>query len=241
MDWVWVVGGLLILMLVIVAGAIIYEKRKARQRQEDMQAAAEEMGLEFIPKGDDAFSERVSRFKLFNKGHDRKILNIVLGETEHFELTIFDYHYTTGGGEHQQRHRRAVALMESPELKVPAFTMRPEGMFDKLGAVLGLQDIDFKSHPVFSTKYLLKGDDEQQIRDFFDDSILSLMEKKQKLCVEAVPGKMIVYYANRPPRADQLKSLFAEALEIYSVFDERAKSMPKQTQDASNANYRSSS
>jgi hypothetical protein len=202
---------------------VIHERRKNRLRREHLQAAAETMGLGFVPQADDAFWNRVAPFKLFNRGRDRKILNIVQGETDEFELTIFDYHYTTGGGEHQQRHRRVVTLMESNELRIPSFTMRPESMFDRLGSVLGMQDIDFSTHPTFSKMYLLKGEDEQGIREFFDDSILSLMERKEKLCIEAVPGKMIAYSSNRPPSPDQLKSLFAEALEVFGVFDDRCK------------------
>ena len=219
------ISGLVVLTLAIVAASTLHEKKKNRMREDNLQAVAEEMGLKFVSRADEEFQHRVSDFKLFNKGHRRKILNIVVGETDDFDLTIFDYHYTTGGGQHQQRHKRCVALMESPTLTVPVFTMRPESMFDKLGSIVGLQDIDFDDHPEFSNLYLLKGDDEQQIRDFMDDSILTLMANKKKLCVEANPGRIIVYYSNRPPKADQLKSLFAEALEIFGAFDDRLREM----------------
>ena len=232
-----VIGGI----IAAVGAIIVYARHAAKKRREAIIEHAEVMGLTFFPDGDPNLLERLSLFKLFNQGHGRKMMNLIQGDSGEVKIAIFDYQYTTGGGKNQQTHLQSIVALQSYKLLCPDFTMRPERMFDKLGAVLGLQDIDFKSNPAFSTMYLLKGDDEQQIRDFFDDGILSVMEKKQKLCVEAVPKKMIVYYANRPPRADQLKSLFAEALEIYSVFDERAKSMPKQTQDASNANHRFSS
>jgi hypothetical protein len=220
-----VISFLAVLTIGIVFVALWVERQKRRRRKEDLRAAADAMGLEFMPTADDRFARRVAPFRLFNKGHDRKILNIVVGQTDEFELTIFDYHYTTGGGEHQQRHRRSVTLMESPELRVPAFSLRPESVFDKLGAVLGLQDIDFDSHPVFSKNYLLKGEDEAQIREFFNDALLVILEQKEKICMEAVPGRMICYYPNRPPSPDQLKSSFAEALQIFNVFAERARSL----------------
>lgn len=221
-----------VIIVVLILGAAVFAfflilgTRRDKKRQEDVQNLAEEMGLAFQPTAEENFQERVALFKLFKKGHSQQILNIVVGEVPDLEIVIFDYHYSVGRGKQQQHHRHTVALIESRELAIPAFTLRPESVFDKLGAIIGMQDIDFDSHPLFSKMFLLKGDDEAEIREFFDDSILNLMQGKPKVCVEATHGKMIVYYGSKPPKADQLKSLFAEALEVHSVFAERAQILP---------------
>lgn len=218
--------GVMVLAAAMFAFFLILGTRRDKKRKEDVQNLAEGMGLVYHPKADDNFQNRVAAFKLFNKGHSQQILNVVVGEVADLEIVIFDYHYSIGSGKQKQHHRRTIALIESAELVIPAFTLRPENVFDKLGSIIGLQDIDFDSHPLFSKMFLLKGNDEPQIREFFDDSILTLMQRKPKICVEALYGKMIVYYGSKPPQADQLKSLFAEALEIHGVFADRAQAAP---------------
>lgn len=217
---------LVLISLGLVGLVVIWQRHRERLRREDIEAAADAMGLAFQAVGDAGFEKRVSLFNLFNKGHSKKILNIVIGEVPDLEIVIFDYHYTVGSGKNQKNHRRSVALIESQDLKVPAFTIRPENMFDKLGAIIGLQDIDFDTHPLFSKMFLLKGENETQIREFFNDPVLTMLEKKPKVCVEASSGKMIFYYATKPPKENQVKAMFSEALEVHTILADRARECP---------------
>jgi len=218
---------LVLITLAIISWAVLWQKRRDRLRREDIQTTAEALGLAFQPVGDAAFQNRVALFNLFDKGHSKKILNIVVGEVPDLEIVIFDYHYSVGAGKNQRNYRRAVALIESADLNVPVFTIRPENMFDRLGSIIGLQDIDFVSHPLFSKMFLLKGENEVEIREFFNDSVLSLLEKKPKVCIEASSGKMIFYYATKPPKDNQVRALFSEALEVHTVLADRAQECPK--------------
>ena len=218
--------GLIVIISTAVGLAFYLDRRRTRKRQEDIRTAAEAMGLEFQAFADPAFENRVAMFNLFDKGHSKKILNIVVGEVPDFEIVVFDYHYSVGRGKNQKNHRRAVALIESTNLYVPAFTLRPESMFDRLGSIFGLQDIDFDSHPLFSKMFVLKGENEAQVREFFDDSVLSLLQKKPKVCLEANEGRMILYYAVKPPKENQVKALFSEALEVHTILADRARECP---------------
>jgi hypothetical protein len=46
---------------------------------------------------------------------------------------------------------------------MPHFALRPEKAWHKIGSWFGHQDIDFDSHPRFSSTYLLRGGDESAI------------------------------------------------------------------------------
>lgn len=56
---------------------------------------------------------------------------------------------------------------------------RPEHTFHKIISAFGYQDIDFGNRPTFSSKYLLRGPDEQGIRNLFIDALLGFYEMNE--------------------------------------------------------------
>ena len=74
--------------------------------------------------------------------------------------------------------------MESDELRLPSFSLKPEGFLHRLVASLGLQDINFDTHPEFSRMYQLQGSDEESVRELFQPGVLEYFEQHKGLCVE---------------------------------------------------------
>ncbi len=205
-----IIGGVIALVLVGIGVSMWQEKK----RREQLELLAEELGLVFQPDGDTQFQKQVSSFALFGQGGGRKFNNLIFGETDEVRIALFDYQFTTGSGKQKQTHRQTVASLQSPSLQCPQFTMRPEGMFDKIGGVFGMQDIDFESHPEFSNMFLLKGD-ETQIREFFTPAVLSFFETQKGISVEARPGALIFYRARTRVKPADMKNLLTQAYEIF--------------------------
>jgi hypothetical protein len=205
-----IIGGVIAVVLVGIGAAMWYEKK----RREELASLAEELGLAFQPEGDAQLHRQVGTFALFSQGGARKINNLILGETDEVKIALFDYQFTTGSGKQKQTHRQTVASLQSPSLKCPPFSMRPEGMFDKIGGAFGMQDIDFESHPLFSSMFLLKGD-ETQVRKFFTPEVLSFFETQKGISVEARPGALIFYRARTRVKPAEMKNLLAQAYEIF--------------------------
>lgn len=181
----------------IIALIIFLVVRHEKKRTEEFQGVAAELGLPFHPKGDASLLERLKDFHLFSQGHSKKMRNLLYGEIEGGEVALFGYQYTTGGGNSSQTHRQNVVYFSSPSLDLPRFALRPEHLFHKIGAVLGYEDIDFDSHEHFSKSYLLKGDDETEIRNTFSDAILSYFENQTGTCTEAGGDQLIFYRAGK--------------------------------------------
>ncbi len=78
--------------------------------------------------------------------------------------------------------------------------------------VFGLQDIDFDTHPDFSKRYLLKGDDESEIRKLFRLDTLSFYESHGKLSTEAAGHQLIHYHANRRVPPEKLSEFIREGV-----------------------------
>ena len=103
--------------------------------------------------------------------------------------------------------------------------MRSENIFDKIGGALGFQDIDFESHPTFSSMFVLKGDNEPAIRDFFTPEILEFFETKKGISVEAnLGGSLMFYRPNTRRKPAELRDLLEQAYQIFGMMiDQKVK------------------
>ena len=208
--------GMVIGIIAIVVVTIIIARHFEKKRTEALLKAAEEMGLTFAEDHDNSVHSKVSGFTVFNKGHSRKMKNVIKGVTDEVEIAIFDYQYTTGSGKHQNTYKYSIASLHSPLLSCPHFTMRPEGLFDKVGGALGFQDIDFDTHPNFSRMFVLKGQDEEGVRKYFGPTVLEFFESRKNVTLEAKPGSLI-FHVGRRVKPENLKDLLEDAYQIFGV------------------------
>ena len=141
-----------------------------------------------------------NQLHLFSKGIRRVIWNEMSRHSDEFELVMMDYRYSSSGEKNRRTYRQTVVMLESKEFDFPAFEIRPENIFHKIASVVGYKDIDFKEHPLFSKKYLLRGAEEEQIRNLMGTGLLEFLESQKGVSMEC-DGTRIIYY-----RFDQLVS-----------------------------------
>jgi len=214
--WIFLVG-------LIVAGVSLAWSSYARRRRIELtKAAANDLGLAFFLNGDAGLVRELGCFELFSQGRHRHITNMIYGDAGNVKVGIFDYRYTTGHGKHKRTTRQSVAYIHSPELALPDFTLRPENVFHKIGSVMGFDDIDFESHPKFSSAYLLQGSNEEQIRSTFSGKVLSHLESHSGICVEGNGQRLIYYRSRRLVAPGDLRALMEEGFAIFGLFREGA-------------------
>jgi hypothetical protein len=209
-----IVVGVLALIGTIVVIAIKIEKK----RSEALQAAAERMKFTFSRKGDPDLLDRLKGLHLFSQGHSKKITNVLMGKAGALDVAVFEYAYTTGGGQHSQRWRQTVILFESDGMDLPKFTLRPENIFHKIGQVFGYKDIDFDSHPEFSKRYLLKGENEEAVRATFGTEARSFYESDLKLSTEAAGPQLIHYRSGKRVSPDEISEFIKQGVRVLTLF-----------------------
>jgi hypothetical protein len=106
--------------------------------------------------------------------------------------------------------------MEFASIRLPSFTIRPEGMLDAIGSLLGLQDIDFVDDPSFSRLFVLKGNDEPAIREFFDAKLRRVLTVMGGSQMESSTNTLVFHCGVRK-RPDQMKEYMEEGFKLYSV------------------------
>lgn len=220
MDGFWMIVTLVALVgLMIVVVVVQYSQEQERQKQ--LRAVAHRQGYRFSAAADPALLAALSHFHLFSQGRSRKISNLLQKEVEDIAVSIFDYRFTTGGGEHSHTHRQTVALFRAEQLRLPGFTLRPEGVLDKLGSFVGYQDIDFEAHLEFSDTYLLRGVDEARIRETFTDTVLAYYAGRGGLCTEGNGQQIIYYRASQQVAPESIARFLGQGLEVVKLFYDR--------------------
>lgn len=215
---------LIIGLAVLTLGAILawywkYEKK----RTEKFHHISQELGLLFLEKGDPSLQGRLKRFYLFSQGRSKKIRNLLRVETGDLEMAMFDYRFSVGSGQNSRTERQSVVYIRSSTLQLPQFALRPEGMFHKIGAAFGYQDIDFEEYPEFSKAYLLRGRAEREIRSLFDDRLLKFLENEKKISVEGEQDQLIYYRRRKRLQPEDVKEFMQEGYRIFSAFGGRSK------------------
>jgi hypothetical protein len=121
----------------------------------------------------------------------------------------------------------AVALYAT-SFALPAFELEPEGLVDKITCRLLKNDIDFATHPEFSTKYLLLGQEESRVRDLFNGHVLAFFETTEGWSVESEGGWVVLYKRDKQVDTHYILTFLDEALGIFKLLTDRTPSQPKE-------------
>lgn len=212
-------GPFIVVGIVLAIGSLgLLWWRSEKQRTEQFEQIAQDLGLPYFPKGDSSLQEGLSHFHLFSQGRSRKIRNMMHGESSGVQLAIFDYRYTVGGGNNSRTYKQSVVYFQSPALSLPQFAVRPEGFFHKVGGAFGYQDIDFESHPEFSKTYLLRGENESAIRECFDDDLLTFFETQSKISVEGVGDQLMFYRSGKRIKPGEIQQFMQDGFHVFAQF-----------------------
>ena len=215
---VLIVAAIIVGVLSLIGTIVLIALKVEKKRSEALQAAAERMKFTFSRKGDPDLLDRLKPFHLFSQGHSKKLANVLMGKAGALDVAVFDYAYTTGGGKHSQHWRQTVIFFERDDMSLPKFTLRPENIFHKIGQVFGYKDIDFDSHPEFSKRYLLRGEDEEAVRATFGEEARSFYESDLKLSTEAAGPQLIHYRSGKRVSPDEISEFIKQGVRVLTLF-----------------------
>jgi hypothetical protein len=211
---------LIIVAVVAVVGIFAYVSYLAeKKRTAELEQVARDLGFEFAPRGDAAFLKDLRRFHLFSQGHSQKLWNLLRGTSNNLEVSIFDYKYVTGGGKNSHTWLQTVICFRFDGPALPDFSLRPENVWHKIGAWFGYQDIDFESHPAFSSKYLLRGSNEEAVRRLFTAEVLEFYESTPGLSTEGAGNTLLYYRHSVREKPEALRSFMEDGFKVLSLYE----------------------
>jgi hypothetical protein len=197
------------------------QRRKPPTREETMQRLAAQWNMQYEPKDDWGLVKKLGDFKLFRTGGSKRITNIVKNKDAVLESAIylFDYKYTVSTGKSSSTYKQTVFFVDSKQLGLPQFSMKPENFLHWIGDLLGFKDIDFEDYPEFSNNYFLKGEDEEYIRHALPHQFLRFFSdnKEEAWYLEGINYFLIFYQADHLVGPRELKSFYEKGLRIYQM------------------------
>jgi len=127
----------------------IYSHKKEKERRESLRSYAQQHRLYFDPGKVRGFGNRFPHLEFLQRGSNRYAYNISAGKWGGREMTVFDYHYQTHSrdseGKRKTHHHYFSAAVVEAGFPLREMSIRPEGIFDKVKAAFGWDDLDFES------------------------------------------------------------------------------------------------
>lgn len=203
-----------IAIIAIIAGIGFIGHQQARKRREGMRQVAIVMGFTFSEGDPGETVVGSSALPIMNRGRRREIKNVLTGRLAEHPVSVMDYSYVTGSGKSSTTHSQSVALFREGGRGLPDFELAPENIFHKIGAVFGYQDIDFPESDAFSSKYLLRGENEEAVRKTFNATTLAFLAEKPGWSVETKGGVIGLFRAERQCKPEEVPTFLADALTI---------------------------
>lgn len=146
---------------VVFVLASVYWQRK---RRNELALLAKKLGLQFDKRNDSRLIERYPFLNKLDRGSNRYAFNILSGNYQGYQTTVFDFHYETHSNKNTHHHYFSFFIL-TLDRQFPELTVGREGFFSKIGQSLGFDDIDFESSE-FSKKFLVRSKDKKFAYDF---------------------------------------------------------------------------
>jgi hypothetical protein len=190
---------LLILVMILLAVITMWANKKSRViRNDGLQYIARQLGGQYFPTGNleilGKFAEAL-KAGVYNslKG---KASNLIAGKYKNKSVAVFDQTYAVNEGDSPSLYAQTFYMIEMTEANYPLFHLEPANIrfgFNEMMNRPLRQDINFASHPKFSDRYILYGQNEQQLQQFFTPEILTFFEQSPSFTTIAGGIFLIIY------------------------------------------------
>jgi len=172
----------------------------ARKRREAMATLAAKLGLCFDPNNNRDIAQRYCFLDKLRAGSNRYAFNILSGNYQGHDLTVFDYHYETystdSKGHRQTDHYYFSFFILHLPASFPELVIGREGFFSKIAQALGYDDIDFESYE-FSRKFCVRSRDKKFAYDVCNARMIEYLLSNTDLTIEIESGALAISFGSR--------------------------------------------
>ena len=197
---------------------------KLSQRQKRLENLATENNYQYNSQVD-WNTIYLKKFHFFEIRPIERKYNCLKGTFEDLNISweISDITFNEGQAFTAETFNTTIMILKLNQ-KIPIFSMEKEGVlgkiFDKVMAFTGYKDIDFEMYPDFSNKFLLKGNNESEIRSFFKDEIIRFFENNHIYHLESNGESLIIFDKIKLARTDETIAFIKYGQELAKVLTE---------------------
>ena len=113
------------------------------------------------------------------------------------------------------------AFVESKELSLPQFFIRPEEFFDRVSKFLRLtSEIEFEEHPEFCKTYWVEGDEESLVKRMVSEDFAHFFTVEKKWRLEGMNYFMIFYQKGKKLKPEEIENFYKKGLQLFEWMKE---------------------
>ena len=203
--------------LTVVAAIALANRITTNRRRKAYETFCFERGYRFEPERPGEEARHVATCPVFSEGHRRTWGFTIVGTSGGTPFTAFEYKWTTGSGKNSHTHRIG-GLLWTTERALSQFLVTPEGLWARLAAYFGGQDIDFAESPEFSRAYRLRGSDEAAVRALFTPARRQVFELVRGQHAAGAGRELMWWRDGALPSPDQFDTFIMEGERIRVAF-----------------------
>lgn len=191
------------------------QKQSLTSRQLKMQALAAEFEWSFdltVRK----YVTTFEKFHLFQYKTVDRAYNTLTGALNRKPIIIQDLDFHEGEFQTRTEGQTTVAIITLKKA-IPLFTIEKEQLFDRVAALAGYDDIDFKKFKKFSKTFRLMGENEQLIRAFFQPTLLRFLEDELPFRIESTGNTLLILGKERLQSETEIRKLVTFSERLVSV------------------------
>jgi hypothetical protein len=215
-------GGVATVCGLVIAFTYRYRQSAERKRTERLGAVGRDLDFQFIPDGDPNLLESLCGFQIRTDSaggvkelREAAIKNLLRSRTEKLEVAVFDFSFSAG----KSTIAHSVIMFRIPGASFPNFVMEPKELVRKmLWSWLGLQNIHFADSLGFSSKYMLRGNVEQAVRQFFNVATRDYFARTNGMRMEGCGHTLLLYRWGVRIKPNEVREFLEDGWRLLSLF-----------------------
>jgi len=204
-------------MLTLAVVLILVSYIRQRMRDASLESTAKKMGFEFSASGRSTTLPGHEKFDLFHRGSNRRVSNKLWKTVNGSDFSLFVFAYREVGGNENNRHKTVLSV-KSPRLDAPVLCLKPKLKRLMMVPDLGQYDSGFETSSALSKSYVLNGNDEVKVREFFNACAVKYFEANPDFYLEMRGDTFVFYNSSRKSDSRDVEKLYAQGREILSIF-----------------------
>ena len=183
-----------------------------------MKTLAEEQDYTFTSQVD-WYTSYLKNFHFFEIRSIERKSNVLTGTYDDLNMSweIADVTFSEGASFNAEVFNTTVMILRTNKT-IPVFSMEKEGVFEKIFdrvmALTGYREIDFKMYSDISKEFLVMGKSESRIRSFFSPEVVKFMETHQLYHLESNGEALLIFDKVKLARTDETMAIIEYGKEL---------------------------
>ncbi|MEM9919067.1 MAG: hypothetical protein AAF990_13280 [Bacteroidota bacterium] len=193
---------------------------RGKKRRAAIAALAGRLQMTYSPKDSYGLLSQLKSFRIFRIGHSKRVSNLLQKSDVQTDsnTSLFDYRYVVQAGNTPVTVSFNAYFYNSKEMGLPEFSISPKHFGHRIIEFFKGQDPNASTIDLnFSKTHVLKNDDSWSRDDLLSDELVALLQKHDKLRIEAMNYYLAIYKPKHLIRVEELEDFLAACESIKEV------------------------